>query len=42
MSPVALSVIVITKNEAHNIEDCLGSVAFADEWIVVDAGSTDA
>ncbi len=37
----ALSVIVITRNEAANIEACLASVAFADEWIVVDAGSTD-
>ena len=37
-----LSVILIAKNEAHDIEDCLKSVAFADEWIVVDSGSTDA
>lgn len=36
-----LSVIVITKNEAANIADCLRSVAFADEFIVVDSGSTD-
>ncbi|MBB1624779.1 glycosyltransferase family 2 protein [Achromobacter sp. UMC71] len=36
-----LSVIVITKNEAANIADCLKSVAFADEFIVVDSGSTD-
>ena len=42
MPPIALSVIVITKNEAHNIQECLASVAFADEWIVVDTGSTDA
>ncbi|MFL6664650.1 MAG: glycosyltransferase family 2 protein [Rhizobacter sp.] len=42
MSPVALSVIVITKNEAHNLEACLRSVPFADEWVVVDSGSTDA
>jgi glycosyltransferase involved in cell wall biosynthesis len=39
-SPV-LSVIVITKNEAHNIAGCLASVDFADEWIVVDSGSSD-
>lgn len=38
---MTLSVIIITKNEAHNIGDCLESVAFADEWIVVDSGSTD-
>jgi len=37
-----LSVILITLNEAANIAGCLASVAFADEWIVVDAGSTDA
>lgn len=36
-----LTVIVITKNEAHNIEDCLKSVSFADEIIVFDSGSTD-
>jgi len=36
-----LSVIIITKNEAHNIGDCLASVAFANEWIIVDSGSTD-
>jgi glycosyltransferase involved in cell wall biosynthesis len=39
--PPRLSVIVITKNEAHNIKACLESVAFADELIVVDSGSTD-
>jgi glycosyltransferase involved in cell wall biosynthesis len=37
-----LSVILITKNEAQNIVDCLASVAFADEWIVVDSASIDA
>jgi glycosyltransferase involved in cell wall biosynthesis len=36
-----LSVIIITKNEAHAIADCLASVAWADEIIVVDSGSTD-
>jgi len=36
-----LSVIVVTKNEAHNISDCLQSVAFADEIIVFDSNSTD-
>lgn len=41
MTTPRLSVVLITKNEAHNIEACLASVAFADEWIVVDSGSTD-
>lgn len=36
-----LSVIIITFNEAANIEACLKSVSFADEVVVVDAGSTD-
>ena len=38
----ALSVILITRNEAANVAGCLASVAFADEWIVVDSGSSDA
>lgn len=37
----SLSVIVITKNEAANIRDCLASVAWADEIVVVDSNSTD-
>lgn len=36
-----LSVIIITKNEAHCIGDCLRSVSFADEVIVLDSGSSD-
>lgn len=36
-----LSVILITKNEAANICACLESVAWADEIIVVDSGSSD-
>ncbi len=36
-----LSVILITKNEEANIRECLESVAWADEIIVVDSGSTD-
>jgi glycosyltransferase involved in cell wall biosynthesis len=36
-----LSVTVITKNEAADIEAALQSVAWADERIVVDSGSTD-
>jgi glycosyltransferase involved in cell wall biosynthesis len=37
-----LSVIIITKNEAVNIRACIESVAWADEIIVVDSGSSDA
>ena len=39
---MSLSVIIISLNEATNIEACLISVAFADEIIVLDSGSTDA
>jgi glycosyltransferase involved in cell wall biosynthesis len=37
----ALSVIVLALNEERNIGDCLGSVRWADEVLVVDSGSTD-
>jgi glycosyltransferase involved in cell wall biosynthesis len=36
-----LSAIVITRNEADKIGACLDSVAFCDERIVVDCGSSD-
>jgi glycosyltransferase involved in cell wall biosynthesis len=36
-----LSVIIITKDEEKNISDCLKSVDWADEIIVVDSESTD-
>lgn len=36
-----LSVIIITLNEARHIAECLDSVGFADEVIVVDSGSGD-
>ncbi|HEX3138572.1 MAG TPA: glycosyltransferase family 2 protein [Rhizobacter sp.] len=38
---MALSVILITRNESRNIAACLKSVAFADEWVVLDSGSSD-
>ena len=37
-----LSVVIIAKNEAHNLPRCLESVkGLADEVVVVDSGSTD-
>ncbi|MCE5335490.1 MAG: glycosyltransferase family 2 protein [Desulfobacteraceae bacterium] len=41
MPSAPLSVAIITKNEEQNLPDCLGSVAFADEIVVLDSGSTD-
>ncbi len=36
-----LSAIIITRNEAGNIGDCLEALRFCDERIVVDSGSCD-
>lgn len=36
-----LTVLILAKNEEKNIADCLRSVRFADEVIVVDSGSND-
>jgi glycosyltransferase involved in cell wall biosynthesis len=41
MTPPRLSVVVITLNEEERIRECLASVAWADEIVVVDAGSDD-
>jgi glycosyltransferase involved in cell wall biosynthesis len=38
---MALSVIIITKNEAADIRACLESVSWADEIVVIDSASTD-
>ena len=38
---MSLSIIIITKNEENQIQDCLESARFADEIILVDSGSTD-
>jgi glycosyltransferase involved in cell wall biosynthesis len=38
---MSLSVIVITHNECANIADCLSSLRFADEVIVLDNASSD-
>ena len=37
----ALSVTIITRDAAHQIEACLASVSFAEEIVVVDSGSID-
>lgn len=36
-----LSAIIITRNEAANLPDCLASLAFCDEIVVVDHASSD-
>ncbi len=41
LNPGMLSVIIITKNESDHIGRCLQSVAWADEIIVLDSGSSD-
>lgn len=41
MRRASFSVIIITKNEAHDIDKCLRAIAWADEIIVVDSGSID-
>jgi glycosyltransferase involved in cell wall biosynthesis len=41
MEKIPVSVVVITKNEEDNIADCLKSVSWADELIVLDDDSAD-
>ena len=38
---IVISAILITRNEALQIADCIRSIAFCDEIIVIDNGSTD-
>ncbi|GAP66422.1 lipopolysaccharide core biosynthesis glycosyltransferase [Mizugakiibacter sediminis] len=40
-APPRLSACIITRNEADRIDACLDSLAFCDEIVVVDSGSTD-
>lgn len=36
-----LSVVILTKNEQKNISECLSSVSFANEVLIIDDNSTD-
>jgi glycosyltransferase involved in cell wall biosynthesis len=38
---MSLSAIIIAKNEAHHIGDCVASLRWADDVIVCDTGSSD-
>lgn len=40
-SEPTLSIVIVAKNEARNIADCVASASFADEVLVLDSGSTD-
>ena len=40
-TPARLSACIIACNEADRIADCIRSVAFCDEVLVVDCGSVD-
>ncbi|MCX7513239.1 glycosyltransferase family 2 protein [Frateuria hangzhouensis] len=41
MTLTPISACIITFNEADRIDECLASLAFCDEVVVVDSGSTD-
>lgn len=41
MSRPTLSVVIAARNEAHQIAECVRSVSFADQVIVLDSSSTD-
>lgn len=41
MSGTPITAIILTRNEAENLPDCIESVRWADEILVVDAFSTD-
>ena len=41
MSSPQITAVVLTKDEARHIRDCLASVAWADQRLVVDSGSHD-
>ena len=39
--PVRISVPIVARNEAANLRRTLASVAWVDEIVVIDSGSTD-
>lgn len=39
--PLSLTVVIVAKNEARNISDCVRSASFASEVLVLDSNSTD-
>jgi len=41
MTKPRLAAIILTYNEEKNIRDCISSVRFADEILLIDSGSTD-
>ena len=41
MARLPVTLLVMTRDEAHQVGRCLDSVPFADEKIVLDSGSTD-
>jgi glycosyltransferase involved in cell wall biosynthesis len=41
-APVAISACIIARNEQESLPGCLASVAFCQEIVLVDSGSTDA
>ena len=38
----SLTIVIVAKNEARNITECVASASFADEIVVLDSGSSDA
>jgi glycosyltransferase involved in cell wall biosynthesis len=42
LKKIPLAVAIITKNEEENIRQCLQSITFATQIVLVDSGSTDA
>jgi glycosyltransferase involved in cell wall biosynthesis len=42
LGKIPLAVAIITKNEEENILQCLQSISFAEQIVIIDSGSTDA